>query len=175
MRLTVEVDAQGLQAQRLSDTKVMATIANAVIAFIRQRTIQGRAATGVDFTPYSTRPIYISRTSGAGLRLSPSGGRPSRTGRSVYYAGGYKQYKGDTTGTTTPNLTLSGQLLRSVRSVRITDDTAVVTAGGSAIDYARGVQDRRPFIGVAPDEMPALQAVAAEAVAEHIRRQMVSL
>ena len=51
---------------------------------------EGLDADRKPFKDYSTKPIYVAFR---GARLKPKGGRPSRTGRSIFYAGGYQQYK----------------------------------------------------------------------------------
>jgi hypothetical protein len=60
------------------------------VAAVKLRTSKGIDADGQPFKPYSTSPIYIPRSSAV---LSPKGGRVSRTGQSVYYQGGYREYK----------------------------------------------------------------------------------
>ena len=66
-------------------------LAQNTLAAIKLRTSRGIDANGVAFDGYSKKPpIYVAKR---GARLAPKGGRPSRTGRSVYYQGGYQQYK----------------------------------------------------------------------------------
>jgi hypothetical protein len=70
--------------------KDSARLAADTLAAIKLRTSKGIDANGAPFIDYSTRPLYVSYR---GARLKPKGGRVSRTGLSVYYKDGYKQYK----------------------------------------------------------------------------------
>ena len=70
--------------------KDTARLASNTLAMIKLRTSEGLDADRKPFKDYSTKPIYVAFR---GARLKPKGGRPSRTGRSIFYAGGYQQYK----------------------------------------------------------------------------------
>ena len=65
-------------------------LAQNALASIKLRTSKGLDADEEPFKEYSDTPIYVSTR---GARLKPKGGRPSRTGNSVFYEGGYQQYK----------------------------------------------------------------------------------
>lgn len=175
-------------ADKVTDRVAMLRIGNAVVALIRVRTLRGRSAKGDPFKPYSTRRIWIPLNKGAGARLAPKGGKLSRTRKSMRYDGGWAEYKqrsamqgqlpqgGAASGPTAAvNLTLSGQMLRSIRPAQADDRSVVVQVGDGAADYAEGVQQARPFMGVAPDEMPKLQRIAEAAVADWIKRAGVTV
>ena len=169
VNITLKTTVAPLDLGTIIDKRGMTTLGNTVVALIRRRTQQGIDADGDRFIPYSTRPIYISRSRGTGARLAPKGGRPSRTGASVYYAGGYAEYKRLSTGSGDVNLTLSGQLMRSIRVAKASARKVVVQAGGSAIKYAGGVNSRRPFMGVTPDEVGVLEKVLDAEIRRTIR------
>ena len=154
----------------LSDAATMTTIGNAVVAFIRGRTGKGRSALGDGFAPYSTAPIYISRHTGTGRRLVPKGGRRTKSGKSVFYEGGYAQYRQLSTGSGVINLTLSGQLMRAIRVSQVTASRAVVDIAPGAA-YGAAVNDKRRFMGIAPDETKKLGRVAKAAIKAYIKRQ----
>ena len=66
------------------DTK---TVALNTVAIVKRRTMKGLSSNGGKFKEYSREPMYIAFK---GARLKPKGGtRVSRTGASIYYAGGY--------------------------------------------------------------------------------------
>ena len=171
MNLTISASVVPVNVGSIIDARGMTSIGNAAVALIRKRAGEGRAFTGGDFRPYSTRPIYISRNRGTGARLAPKGGRPSRTGASVFYAGGYAEYKRASTGSGVVNLTLSGQLMRSIAVAKATARAVVVQAGGGTVAYAGAVNDARPFMGIARDELPAIERVATAEVSRHIARE----
>lgn len=169
MKLNVRAESVAVNVGDLMDVRGMTTIGNALVAIIRRRTGQGESYTGDAFAPYSTRPIYITRGRGTGARLAPKGGRLSRTGQSVYYAGGYAEYKQASTGSGVVNLTLSGQLMRSIAVAKATARQAIVQAGNGTADYARGVDTARPYMGASPAEVALLTRVANAEVKRVIR------
>jgi hypothetical protein len=146
----------------------MRAIGNAAVALIRRRTSSGRGYAG-KFAAYSTKPIYITRGRGTGARLAPKGGRPSKTGRSVYYERGYAEYKQLSTGSGVINLTLSGQLLRTVRVAKASASSVTVTAGSESVRYAGAVNAKRPFMGIAEGELGVFKAVAADEIDRVLR------
>lgn len=175
-------------ATAATDRQAMLRIGNAVVAIIRTRTLKGRSALGKPFAPYSTRRIWIPLRKGSGARLAPKGGTLSRTGKSMRFDGGWAEYKqrsakqgqlptgGAAVGPTAAvNLTLSGQMMRSIRPAQADARTVVVQVGDGAADYAEGVQQLRPFMGVAPDELPALQRIAEAAVTDWLKRAGVKV
>jgi hypothetical protein len=68
----------------VQDTK---RVALNTVATVKRRTASGISSEGAPFKKYSTKPLYVAYK---GARLKPKGGRVSRTGKSVYYAGGYE-------------------------------------------------------------------------------------
>lgn len=149
----------------------MVRLGNDVVALIRLRTGRGMGADGQPFKGYSTTPIYIVKNGPTGQRLSPKGGRLSRTGRSVYYEGGYRQFKEQSrrgVGGAEVDLTLSGEMLRSV-AVRSASDTSVTVGTGDRVLHAAKVDAARPFVGIAPDEVSVLEGIVGEQVESRLR------
>jgi hypothetical protein len=120
------------------------------------------------FDGYSTTPIYIGGETAK--RLRPSGGRPSRTGRSVFYAGGYRQYKASSTGRAFVNLTLSGQLRRSFRVKRVSAARALIGTTGQPSIYNQGVQERRPWVGISPRDRRLMVSEVSRLVRDLMNR-----
>ena len=144
--------------------KDMEELAQAQVSAIVVRTFQrGQGPDGQKFKPYSTKPIYVSTKL---ARLKPKGGRPSRTGASVYYSGGYRHYKKDSrsggvrSGRSPANgvdLVLSGEMMESFKVVRVRRLRAIIGLTGSAKIYGTYVNSARPWIGVAKKDRKYLR------------------
>ena len=182
MSVRVRVEVQSPRPlSRLTDARMMRSIGQAVTLLIRRRTLTGRAVTGAAFVPYSTRRMFIGLNSETARRLTPKGGQRVEGG--VVYSGGYAQYKresrrpgqtpqgGAASGPTSEvDLTLSGELMRSVREETVTASSVSVGVKPGRAEVADGLSKRRPFIGVAPGEMRQLEAVVAAEVAGQLKR-----
>ena len=133
-------------------------IALNTVATVKMRTGKGLDANGTAFKGYSKNPIYVSKK---GARLKPKGGRPSRTGNSVYYAKGYKQYKeesrqrGGSSDSAEVDLVLSGNMLNNF-VVLGADENGFRLGLTSAAQYGYYVNDKREFIGLTDDEVDIL-------------------
>ena len=183
--LSFEIEVNGpVDLSALTDRPSMIMIGNSMVAIIRDRTLKGIDAKGLPFKAYSTRPTNISIGSGTGLRLVPKGGEVSRTGRSMRFKGGYAEYKrksrragitpggGASSATTSEvDLTLRGQLMGSVHVAQATDDAVVVQTGDGTAAYAGPVNDQRQFMGIAPSDYDDLEAAAADAIEDALRRK----
>ena len=180
-RLDISINIVGLPTV-FTDAVAMAQIGNAVKILIVRRTQRGTDANGRAFLGYATNPIWIS--TGTGRPLAPKGGTLSRTGKTMRFDGGYKEYKersrgpGQRPSVSTPaastsevDLLLTGDLMRSIKVTETTAETVTVAAGvGMATEYADPVNDRREFMGIAPDDVPLLEAEATEAIRGAMRR-----
>jgi hypothetical protein len=101
--------------------------------------------------PYSVKPIYISLKGATARRLKPKGGRLSRTGKSVFYAGGYAHYKAASTRSAgSVTLQLTGQMRREFRVLRFSKTAATIGLSGPAKVYGSFVNNSRPWIGLSP-------------------------
>lgn len=148
------------RVQRIWGNEQMLAIASTLVVSIRKRAFKdGNDVNDKSFAAYSTRPIYISNTSNTARRLKPKGGR--NTGRGTFYAGGYSEYKrkSQKSRSSKVNLTLSGQLQRSVRIVKLTKFEAKIDLVGPARVYGGFVDEKRPFMGISPKDSKVIQAL----------------
>ena len=128
------------------------------LASIKLRTGKGLDANGEPFKPYSTNPIYVAKR---GARLKPKGGRPSRTGKSIYYEGGYQQYKnqsrrrGQSTDSAEVDLVLSGNMMNNLVVKEATASGFTIGLTKHA-QYGFAVNETREFIGLSPDDVEVL-------------------
>jgi hypothetical protein len=133
-------------------------LASNTLASIKLRTGKGLDADGKPFKPYSTTPIYVAKR---GARLKPKGGRPSRTGKSIYYEGGYQQYKnqsrrrGQSTDSAEVDLVLSGNMMNNLVVKEATASGFTIGLTKHA-QYGFAVNETREFIGLSPDDVEVL-------------------
>ena len=134
-------------------------LAQNTLAAIKLRTSRGIDANGVAFDDYSKKPMYVAKR---GARLAPKGGRPSRTGRSVYYQGGYQQYKeesrgrGSSSDSAEVDLVLSGQLMNNLVVTEATADSFTIGLTKHVQSYGYYVNERREFLGLTDDDVEIL-------------------
>jgi hypothetical protein len=169
---SVDLDPPGLGKQELDllTVKDMRSLGLDVVAVVRQRTLAGKDSRGQPFKRYSVKPIYIAR---ARARLAPKGGRKSRTGKSVYYAGGYAEYKRTSRGfsssikgaTAEVDLWLSGQMMNSLHVSRATTTQVRVSLGAREALYGAHVNKVRRVMGLTRKERD-LMATDLEAIVE---------
>jgi len=145
-------------------------LASNTLASIKMRTSRGIDATGNQFKGYSTRPLYVLKR---GARLKPKGGRLSRTGRSVFYQNGYKQYKHESRRRGTPgesaevDLVLSGNMMNNfvVKQATVNGFKLGLT---QQANYGYSVNMDREFIGLTDQEVDIL----VRAVEFDLRRKL---
>jgi hypothetical protein len=145
-------------------------LASNTLASIKMRTSRGIDATGNQFKGYSTRPLYVLKR---GARLKPKGGRLSRTGRSVFYQNGYKQYKHESRRRGTPgesaevDLVLSGNMINNfvVKQATVNGFKLGLT---QQANYGYSVNMDREFIGLTDQEVDIL----VRAVEFDLRRKL---
>lgn len=149
----------------LWSAKDTARLAANTLAAVKLRTSQGIDANGKPFKDYSTKPIYVAKK---GARLSPKGGRPSRTGKSIFYAGGYQQYKRDSRrrggagDSAEVDLVLSGNMLNNFVILEATANRFRLGLTQNA-QYGYFVNAEREFIGLTDDDVNVLvQAVTLD-------------
>lgn len=179
--MEMQADVIGVPTN-LVDRRVLLSIASDVIALIRVRTMRGTDAEGRAFKAYSTKRIYISREGrGTGARLAPKGGVVSRTGRTMRFDGGYREFKllsrgagqlprgGAATGPTSEvDLTLSGEMLRGLHPEVLGTTSVVIQPTSRTAEQAAGVSETRPFIGIAPSDRRAIEASVSAAIARKL-------
>lgn len=148
----------------------MATAAD-TIALVRLRTYAGLDTKDRPFgsyAPYSQKPLYVAFK---GARLKPKGGRKTKSGKSMFFQGGYKEYKeksrrrrtkGGVNQTAEIDLTLSGALMNNLVTTSATKTSFTIGLSGAVKSYGYYVNARRPFIGLsASDRVKVTNAVAA--------------
>ena len=148
-------------------------LASNTLAAIKLRTSEGIDANGAQFDDYSQEPIYVSKK---GARLAPKGGRPSKTGQSVYYAGGYEQYKEDSrrrgrkgnNDSAQVDLVLSGQLMNNLVIKEATATGFTIGLTKHVQSYGYHVNDKREFLGLTEKDVDVL----SEAVAIEVRKKL---
>lgn len=156
------------------DTK---TIALNTVATVKRRTMKGLSSNGGKFKKYSREPMYVSFK---GARLKPKGGtRVSRTGASIYYAGGYQQYKHDSRTrqggreeTAEVDLVLSGQLMNNLVVLEATDTRFRIGLTKHVQHYGYEVHKVRPFIGLTDDEINILVNAVAFDISKKLGRKV---
>ena len=135
------------------------------VATIKIRTAKGIDANGQKFAGYSTRPISIMKR-GAGLK--PKGGQPSSNGQSVFYQGGYKEYKqlsrkrtsGGSGQSAEVDLVLSGNMMNNLVVLEANQSGFTIGLTKHVSSYGYRVNEDREFIGLTDKDVDIL----AEAV-----------
>jgi len=139
------------------------------IALIKRRTMRGIDAKGNGFKGYSTKGIYISFK---GARLKPKGGRLSRSRKSMYFEGGYKEYKQKSRRgniqTAEVDLVLSGILMNSIQVLNSTGTSYTIGLARQGRHYGYHVNRTREFLGLTRRE----QEIIVEAAAIDMRRNL---
>ena len=175
------------------DMAVVALAAEA--ATVRRSFDQGRGLDDRPHRAYSTRWLKLYKRSSTGRAMAPKGGRPfawvkgpkqrdgsydeKRIGQEAgrIYEGGYRQFKRESRkglvssegkSSAEVNLTLSGQLARSVRIIRRTATSATIGITGKARLYGGYVDDARPFMGLSPKDQDALRETIADLIDAHL-------
>ena len=149
--------------------KDSARLASDTLASIKLRTTRGIDANGQKFDGYSTEPIYVAKR---GARLAPKGGEPTPSGQSVYYEGGYKQYKHDSrrrstlAGTAEVDLVLSGNMMNNLVVKEATAKGFTIGLTRHA-GYAYYVNEKREFLGLTSQDID----IITRAVTIELRRK----
>ena len=147
------------------------------LASIKRRTMQGKDANGKPFTEYSTKPLYVPFK---GARLKPKGyTRKSRTGKSAYYQGGYKEYKNKSRKrskrpseemTSEVDLVLSGALMANFIPLKVTKTSFILGLGSPVQSYGYYVNAKRRFIGLSEPEIEQMNEVIALELMQKLQR-----
>lgn len=117
--------------ERSLDASLYLEIGNTVKALMIERTLAGKDVSGNAFAGYSTQPYYAPVARRLPGYPMPAGGRLTKSGKSMFFAGGYREYKGGLGRGTSPQLSVSNQML-SDEMVRAEDDRAVIYFGSAA-------------------------------------------
>lgn len=194
----VKVSITGSIATQAWDAQAMAALASTVLAAVTERTFdRGIGEDGTGHKAYSTRPLKMYKRSDTARRMSPKGGASfawvrgprlpgggcdkSKIGQEGgrFYGGGYAEYKrasrkgltnrSGATGVEV-NLTLSGQLSRSLRVIRASRTAATIGITGAARLYGSHVDAARPFLGLSPQDGADLEPHFSDIMAAAMER-----
>jgi hypothetical protein len=128
------------------------------VATVKLRTSKGIDANGKAFKDYSTTPLSVPTK---GARLKPKGGVPSKSGASVYYSGGYQQYKeesrqrGSGSDSAEVDLVLSGNMMNNLVVLEASQNGFKVGLTSEA-QYGYYVNEDREFIGLTDKDVDIL-------------------
>lgn len=153
-----------------------AKLASNTLATVKLRTSKGMSYTGKPFIDYSTTPLYVSYK---GARLKPKGGRVSKSGKGVFYKGGYEQYKHESRKRTrgkagqsaNVDLVLSGQLMNNLVVLEATSTRFRIGLTQHVQWYGYRVNDDRPYIGLSDKEVDILVNAVAADINAKLRRK----
>jgi hypothetical protein len=163
-------------------SKTMLQIGNVAKALIIQRTLAGKDASGSAFTPYSTTPRYLPIKKRPVGYPAPAGGQTTKGGKTMFFSGGWKQYKSGIGLGARPQLSVSGKMLNDIQ-VRAEEEKAILYFGSArsgAIAHGHHfgtTVPRREFfdIGKGPREVDALENELATLIVEYAHAADVPL
>ena len=151
------------------------------LASIKLRTSRGLDANDIPFDKYSDKPIYIPIGKGTGARLKPKGGRVSRTGNSVFYSGGYREYKDESRSRGKKNkhqddsaevdLVLSGALMNNLVVLSAEQTRFTIGLTSHVKYYGYFVNDTREYIGLSDRDVEILFQSVREEIANKIDKE----
>jgi len=147
------------------------------LASIKLRTSKGLDADEVKFDDYSDKPRYIPIGKGTGARLKPKGGRVSRTGNSVFYSGGYQQYKeesrkrGSGDDSAEVDLVLSGALMNNLVVLNAEETKFTIGLTSHVRHYGYYVNETREYIGLSDKDVEILFQSVKEEIANKINKE----
>jgi hypothetical protein len=147
------------------------------LASIKLRTSKGLDADEVKFDDYSDKPIYIPIGKGTGARLKPKGGRVSRTGNSVFYSGGYQQYKeesrkrGSGDDSAEVDLVLSGALMNNLVVLNAEETKFTIGLTSHVRHYGYYVNETREYICLSDKDVEILFQSVKEEIANKINKE----
>ena len=150
-------------------------LAQDTLASIKLRTSRGIDADGIKFDEYSTKKIYIPLNKGTGARLKPKGGTLSRTGLSMRFDLGYKEYKeksrrrGSSTDSAEVDLVLSGALMNNLVVLRATKTSFVIGLTSHVKYYGYAVNQKREYLGLTRQDIQILVATVQQVIREKLR------
>ena len=150
-----------------------ARLAANTVAAIKLRTGKGLDAHGQPFKAYSTRPIYVAFR---GARLKPKGGRLSRTGLSIYYAGGYQQYKQESRrrgagSSALVDLVASGIMLNNLVVLHAYAERFVIGMTPHVRHYAYAVNAEREFLKLSVQDVDMLVSAVEHELMQKLNRR----
>ena len=163
--------------KKLWTKKATMRLAMNTLASIKLRTSRGLDANDIPFDKYSDKPIYIPIGKGTGARLKPKGGRVSRTGNSIFYSGGYQEYKeesrkrGGGDDSAEVDLVLSGALMNNLVVLSAEQTRFTIGLTSHVKHYGYFVNDTREYIGLSDRDVEILFQSVREEIANKIDKE----
>ena len=171
--------SMALSAWDVQAMEAVALLARSVVVLRTQE--KGRGDDDQPLAKYSTRPFKLYYRSNTAKRLKPKGGAPfpwvrgprlrgggydrSKIGDEggQFFGGGYAGYKaasrkGVDLGGAVVDLTLSGQMMREFRVLRVSRMSAFIGFSGQSQEYGPFTDARRPWVGISPNNVRELEA-----------------
>jgi hypothetical protein len=155
-----------------------ARLAANTVAAIKLRTSKGLDADNKPFKRYSTRPIYISKNS----TPKPKRGRrwtirrPRRRLRTVFYQGGYEEYKKlsrqhNANSSALVDLVGSGVMLNNLVVLHADAKRFVIGMTYNVRHYAYAVNAERKFLGLSPDDVNMIVSAVEHELMQKLKRR----
>ena len=152
---------------RSVDMRALAQFAMARVTirvFDEKKAVDGRSLT--DHKPYSTKPIYIDKNA----RPVPRGGRA--TEKSMYFEGGYREYKAKRHGSSEVSFIGSGDLRRGIHLSRIENDSASMAMSNTSKIYGLALNEDRPWWGFSDEDRRHIRAHFREMLKAALRSRV---
>ncbi len=152
---------------RTVDMRKLAQFAMARVTarvFDEKKAVDGRSLT--DHKPYSTKPIYIDKNA----RPVPRGGRA--TEKSMYFEGGYREYKAKRHGSSEVSFKGSGDLRRGIHLSRIENDGASIRMSNDSFEYGLFLNETRPWWGFSDEDRMHIRTRFREMMATAFRSKV---
>ena len=146
------------------------------LASIKLRTSKGIDADGIAFDDYSEKRIYIPIGKGTGARLKPKGGQLTKSGKSMRFDEGYREYKnksrkrGSGGDSAEVDLVLSGALMNNLVVLQATQNRFVIGLTSHVQYYGYYVNEKREYLGLSQKDIDILFATVEEEIARKINK-----
>jgi hypothetical protein len=169
--------------ERQFGVQTMLEIGGVASSIIQTRTLLGRDVRGSAFSPYSTKAFSAPITNRPPGYPAPRGGKRSKSGKTMRFRWGWRQYKDSLGRGVTPNLSLSNQMLSDIQ-VKATENTSTLYFGSAESaakahghHFGTGYLPERPFFGIGEDvrEKEALEKELVDLTIEYAKRASVPL
>lgn len=134
-----------LSALPTSDKKMMLDLAMFAGTLMKKRVVmQGKGVTK-KLKKYSTKPIHMPMAG----RVKPKGGKLSKGKKTMFFPGGYSEFKGKYSGSTKVNYTLTGTTMGGMHVLSHNHHKSVVGfVSGEPREIAEYLQKRSLFFGL---------------------------
>lgn len=179
IKITITTNFNGVDVADLLGAQHLKLAAETGLALLKRRiTLHHKRADGAPLSPYGTRPTSVAAAGAAtgNPAVRPRGGVRSKSGKSMRFAGGYRQYRAMAGRTTKKDFTLSGNVVgKRMRVLRAQAGVAIVgwPAGSTQGIVAHGLnaqEDGKAFLW-SNNEQEAVRRAAGYFIALYMARQ----